>query len=328
MRLGHRLVLLHWQVNVICCMPVLAVAEALSIVVSGHEKYKSMLRFCLERYWLIAIPSMLVLLGLSLFLLSRSFIGPMPDVTGCQSMKALSFSCNTLNPEDLVVTPDKKFIVVSEFGGIEPLSRPKAGQLILLEVESKARFPVSISFAENTWGDKQCRRSEDQPMGPHGIDLVQRDDGRFQLAVVSHIPHESVEMFELSKVSDQEAWIFTWRGCVLVPKVNHINDVSLASDGSFYVSHMAPHGFSVADFLVTTITRGNTGYVLRWDSVTGFSQVPASEGGQPNGVVFDESNATLYVAFNLSDRIVAIDLSRGPCFTKLFLRCTRQPCAK
>jgi hypothetical protein len=290
---------------------VLAVAEALSIVVSGHEKYKSILRFCLERYWLIAIPSMLVLLGLSLFLLSRSFIGPMPDITGCQSIKALSFSCNTLNPEDLVVTPDKKFIVVSEFGGIEPLSRPKAGQLILLEVESKARFPVSISFAENTWGDKQCRRSEDQPMGPHGIDLVQRDDGRFQLAVVSHIPHESVEMFELSKVSDQEAWIFTWRGCVLVPKVNHINDVSLASDGSFYVSHMAPHGFSVADFLVTTITRGNTGYVLRWDSVTGFSQVPASEGGQPNGVVFDESNATLYVAFNLSDRIVAIDLAEG-----------------
>lgn len=43
---------------------------------------------------------------------------------------------------------------------------------------------------------------------------------------------------------------------MLVPKVNHINDVSLASDGSFYVSHMAPHGFSVADFLVTTITRG------------------------------------------------------------------------
>ena len=62
---------------------VLAVAQALSIVVSGHEKYKSMLRFCLERYWLIAIPSMLVLLGLSLFLLSRSFIWPMSDVTGC-----------------------------------------------------------------------------------------------------------------------------------------------------------------------------------------------------------------------------------------------------
>jgi len=67
----------------------------------------------------------------------------------------------------------------------------------------------------------------------------------------------------------------------------------------------------VADFLVTTITRGNTGYVLRWDSVTGFSEVSGSEGGQPNGVVFDESNATLYMAFNLSDRIVAIDLIEG-----------------
>jgi hypothetical protein len=167
---------------------VLAVAEALSIVVSGDEKSKSILRFCLQRYWLIVIPSMLLLLLLlALFLLSRSFVEPMPEVAGCQSGKALPVSCNTLNPEDLVLTPDKKFIVVSEFGGIEPLSRSKAGQLILLEVESKARLPVSISFAENTWGDKQCRRSEDQPMGPHGIDLVQRDDGRFQLVVVSHI---------------------------------------------------------------------------------------------------------------------------------------------
>jgi hypothetical protein len=52
---------------------VLAVAQALSIVVSGHEKYKSMLRFCLERYWLIAIPSMLVLLMVH----SKSCWGPL-----------------------------------------------------------------------------------------------------------------------------------------------------------------------------------------------------------------------------------------------------------
>ena len=290
---------------------VLAVAEGLSIVVFGDEKYKSILQFCIKRYWLIAIPSMFVLVALSLMLLSRSFVGPIPEVAGCQTIKELSISCNTLNPEDLALTPDGKFIVVSEFGGIEPLTRPKAGQLILLDVQSKIRLPVTIAFAENTWGDKSCVREQQQPMGPHGIDIVQRDDGRFQLAVVSHMPYESVEMFELSKRSDQDGWMFTWRGCVLAPTVNHLNDVSLASDGSFYVTHMAPHDFSVVEFFITTITRSDTGYVLRWDSVTGFSQVPESEGGQPNGVVFDQSNTILYVAFNLSDRLVAIDLEEG-----------------
>ena len=289
----------------------LAVAKGLSIVISSDEEYKRILRYCIERYWLISIPSMLVLLGLSLFLLSRSFIGPIPEAGGCQSIKALSFSCNTLNPEDLALTPDKRFVVVSEFGGLEPLSRPTAGQLVMLDVESKSRVPLAINFAENTWGDAQCMREESQPMGPHGIDIVERDDGRFQLAAVSHMPYESIEMFELSRFADQPGWSLTWRGCVVAPKVNHLNDISLASDGSFYVSHMAPHDFSIADFLVTTITRANTGYVLRWDNIMGFSQVPESEGGQPNGVVFDESNAILYVAFNLSDRLVAIDLIEG-----------------
>ena len=36
---------------------VLAVAEGLSIVVFGDEKYKSILQFCIKRYWLIAIFS-------------------------------------------------------------------------------------------------------------------------------------------------------------------------------------------------------------------------------------------------------------------------------
>ena len=139
---------------------------------------------------------MFVLVVLALTLLSRSFVVPIPEVAGCQTIKELSISCNILNPEDLALTPHGKLIVVSEFGGIEPLSRPEAGQLILLDVQSKIRLPVTIDFAENTWRDKSCVREQQQPMGPHGIDIVQRDDARFQLAVVSHMQYESVEMFE------------------------------------------------------------------------------------------------------------------------------------
>ena len=48
--------------------------------------------------------------------------------------------------------------------------------------------------------------------------------------------------------------------------------------------------------------------MLRWDRDVGFSQVPATEGGQPNGIAYDSHSGVLHVAFNLSDRVDAIDL--------------------
>ncbi len=297
----------------------LLMGEGLYILMVDAAPLQKLLRFMAKHYYLIAIPMSLICLLLSIFILARSYIGPIPDVSSCKSGSTLSVSCVVSNPEDMVITPDNRFILLSEFGGSGPLNEAGPGNLALVDAQTKLPVPLAIIYSDNTWGDGQCVKTADSPFGPHGIDLVERTDGRHQLAVVNHMGGESIEMFELVAVDSAAQdnaprltrWGLVWRGCVVAPEENFINDVSLLSDGSFFVSHMYSHKFTTADFLYQLIAKQDTGYVLHWDDHTGFSQVPGTEGSQPNGLVFDQASNILYVAFNIADKLSAIDVITG-----------------
>ena len=277
---------------------------------------QNLMRWVIRHYFRITVPLSFLCLLASLFILTRSYIGPVPDISGCESTDQLAVSCVVSNPEDMVITPDKRFLLVSEFGGITPLEPVSSGQLALVDVTSKASVPLAIIYSDNTWGDGQCSKTAASPFGPHGIDLIERDDGRHQLAVVNHMGAESIEMFELVAVDavsegQPEAppkWGLIWRGCVLAPQANFLNDVTLLSDGSFFVSHMYDPEFSEADFIYQQIAKQDTGYVMYWSESTGFGQVPATDGAMPNGLVFDRENDILYVAYNIGDKVSAIDI--------------------
>lgn len=294
----------------------ITLAKAVYILFGNVESLKKLLRVILNYYYRIIMPLAFLCLLAFLFILTRSYIGPLPKVSDCNSTEELAVSCVVTNPEDMVVTPDKRFLLVSEFGGIAPLTPLSSGGLALVDVSTKASVPLAIIYSDNTWGDGRCIKTATSPFGPHGIDLTQRDDGRYQLAVVNHMGAESIEMFELVAVEavvdgqpeQPPKWGLIWRGCVLAPQVNFLNDVTLLSDGSFFVSHMYHPEFSLTEFLFQQIAKQDTGYVMHWDSLTGFSQVPMTEGSQPNGLVFDEVNNILYVAFNIADKISVIDL--------------------
>ena len=118
------------------------------------------------------------------------------------------------NPEDILKTPDEKYFIVSEFGGIKPYEEPKEGNLALFNLSTKMREDLDIRLGSNVWGDPKCQR-DDLRFGPHGIDLNKRYDGSYQLAVVNHYPQESVEFFELVF---EENWSLVWKGCVSVPE--------------------------------------------------------------------------------------------------------------
>lgn len=294
----------------------ITLAKAVYILFGNVEPLKKLLRIILNYYYRITMPLAFLCLLAFLFILTRSYIGPLTDVSDCESTEELAVSCVVSNPEDMVVTPDKRFLLVSEFGGIAPLKASSPGGLALVDVNSKASLPLAIIYSDNTWGDSQCIKTAASPFGPHGIDLIQRDDGRYQLAVVNHMDAESIEMFELVAVEavvDGQPemlpkWGLIWRGCVLAPQVNFLNDITLLSDGSFFVSHMYHPEFSLTDFLFQQVAKQDTGYVMHWDNRIGFSQVPMTDGSQPNGLVFNEANNILYVAFNIADKISAIDL--------------------
>ena len=304
----------------------LLVCEAVYLLAVDIDLCKKHLQFVLRHYYATALPLALLCLLLSLFILGRAYIGPVAALSGCESGAQLSVACGVTNPEDMAITPDGQFIIVSEFGGIAPIAEVGPGRLVLLDAQTKRRVPLPIIYSQNSWGDSSCEKNAESLFGPHGIDLVTRQDGRYQLAVVNHMVHESVEMFELVALEkapesgavdpvlpdeSRNQWGLVWRGCVVAPAENYLNDVSLLTDGSFFVSHMYGHDFSVNDFLTVAITKQNTGYVLHWDKTHRFSQVPDTEGAQPNGVAYDEQNSLLYVAFNLSDRVAMIDLDLG-----------------
>ena len=98
---------------------------------------------------------------------------------------------------------------MAEFGGMAPLVEMTSGKLSFFNIKDKTRTQAKITFGENEWGSGDCSRDSSIPFGPHGIDLVQREDGKQQLAVVSHHPNESIEMFELL---EKDGWVLEWRG--------------------------------------------------------------------------------------------------------------------
>ncbi len=267
---------------------------------------------CFRNYWFFAIPNFIFLWTIGFWLLIWSYIGEVEDLGHCLPDDKLGVLCDISNAEDLIATPDQRFLIAPEFGGIGPHLVPEfrqTGRIQIIDLDRGQVQPAIIDYGENIWGDRVCLRHEETLFSPHGMDLKRRHDNLWQLAVVNHFPQESVEMFEL--VKNDEQWGLIWRGCISVPEVNYLNDISLASDGSFFVSHMYDTDFSANDALFASLFKNVTGYVMRWDSANGFSQVPGTEGAHPNGVVYDDVRGLLFVAYTFGDKIDAVNVLTG-----------------
>ena len=231
---------------------------------------------------------------------------PMQPLEGCESNAELSVYCDFMNPEDLALTPDKKFLIVAEFGGMAPLVEMTSGKLSFFNLKEKTKINANISFGKSEWGSKDCSRSSDVPFGPHGIDLIQRDDGRFQLAVVSHHPKESIEMFELI---ENDGWMLEWKGCIDVDGQYYFNDVSLDTTGNFYATHMFDSDFSLIRGLWNVFAKSDTGFVVKWNTDDSFENLAFTSGSFPNGIALDQNNNNLIVNYNLGDKSILFNLA-------------------
>ena len=309
------------QYLVLFVLGLIFLTHGLFVFRADENVYLNLIKRVQKNYYIYSISAISVLLLVSVLLLFRSYIGPFPEVNNCESGDDLSIVCGLeKSPEDIVITPDNKYLIISGFGGIAPLHEsndPRGGEgsLFLMDAYTKTKSSLNIRYEENVWGDGVCDRDSDSSFNPHGIDLVKRDDNKYQLTVVNHMPRETIEMFELVKTdiktSNEEIgslWELVWRGCVRVPDEYYLNDVSLASDGSLFVTHMHSKNISISEFLFKSITKGKTGFAMRWDRELGFSEISKSQGGQPNGIVYDDSTDSLHISLNLSDKIIAIDL--------------------
>ena len=276
------------------------------VVIFFLEKIKKILPLYLNHYYKFSIPISAIMISLALFTVTTDYIGPQKNISECKSDDAISVICGVSNPEDIVVTPDNKYLLISEFGGIRPYDSTKSGGFALLRLSDNKIITPKISFGKNIWGEDSCKQNE--IFGPHGIDLVQRENGSYQLGVINHYPGETIEMFELVQKSEQDTWSFVWRGCIEVPEKYYLNDIALKKDGAFYVSHMYSRDITMTKWLITALFKKDSGVILEWNK-NSFIEIPNSEGSGPNGIAFNESTNNLFISYNQGDRVVKFDLS-------------------
>ena len=124
------------------------------------------------------------------------------------------------------------------------------------------------------------------------------------MAVVGHGVREAIEYFEVDGVSPRLR--VRWVGCIPLPPGTAGNDLILDSDGSVLVTNYIPtvHGLRAWIWLQLASFGWNTGEVLSWRPVEGWSEVPQSEGSLPNGIL--RHHGQTYVAYNGANEIVAL----------------------
>ena len=261
------------------------------------------------RYIVIAIICLFIaFIALLVYLfVTQANIEQVNYIEGCQSDDALTVYCDFQNPEDLAALPDGRHILVSEFGAITPLSPVNVrGNLSLLDTTNGTKKNIEIEMSNNVWGDPECER-ENMIFSPHGIDTNQRLDGSYQLAIVNHMPTETIELFELIEIND--AWSLIWRGCVDAPAHGYFNDVALKSNGSFYVSQMYDKNISLLMLAVMDTTKEDTGYVYHWTRKKGFKRLINTDGAFPNGVELSNDESNLFINYAFGNKISKYNLS-------------------
>ena len=254
------------------------------------------------RYIVIAIICLFIafIALLAYLFVTQANIKQVNYIEGCESDETFTVYCNYQNPEDLAVLPDGRHILVSEFGAIVPLSPTNVqGNLSLLDTTDGRKKNLEIEMSDNVWGDPECQR-DSMVLSPHGIDINERLDGSYQLAIVNHMPTETIELFELREIND--AWSLTWRGCVNAPVHGYFNDVALSSNGSFYVSQMYDKNISLFMLAVLDNTKEDTGYVYHWRRQNGFERLVNTDGAFPNGVELSDDENNLFINYAFGNK--------------------------
>jgi len=286
------------------------------------NQIKKAISFVFQHYFKFMSTISVIFFILAFFVISSDYVGPQKDISDCSSDNKVKLICDFKNPEDIVIMPDKKFLFMSEFGGIGPYEKQKSGYFALLDLETKTKIIPNIIIEENIWGDPICTRTINKKYGPHGIDMIKRNDGRYQLGVINHYPNESIEMFEMIK--KENSWEMVWRGCIDVPHEFYFNDISLRKNGSLYASHMYHRDITLTEWLFVSLIKSNTGFLVEWIE-NKFKKIDGSDGSGPNGIALDEGSNIIYINYNQGDSITKFDLSLNKKLIKKFIEAPDNP---
>jgi len=225
--------------------------------------------------------------------------------------------CVFSNPEDLAVLPDNKVLIVSEYGDLYG-ARP--GALVFFDIASQQRRSAfkggDATKPAEYWGDDSCTEPPGAAFSPHGIDLAQRSDGRWQLLVVQHGGRESVEFFEVKGTGDELKLV--WRGCTVAPENAKLNAVAAGTSEAFFTTKMLSTNSSWQSG--GGDPNAPTGLVYRWNKRSGFEPVAGTEGVMPNGIAAASDGKAVYVVYSGENALKKIDVETGAVLASAPLR--------
>jgi hypothetical protein len=234
------------------------------------------------------------------------------QVEGCASAGELVPLCGFFHPEDLELLPDGTTLLISQMGAMDG-STPGSLALFDTAAGTITRLPQFSEAATTLWGTASCTTPPGAAFSPHGIDLVKRADGAWQLLAVNHGGRESVELFEL--LQNDRTFALQWRGCVLPPPGTYMNDVAaIPGQEAFVVSHMFARDAPVVAGLNVYMLKGmlglDTGYALRCDA-QGCTRLAGTDAPFPNGVQVDATGSILFLNAYMADEVRKIALADG-----------------
>jgi hypothetical protein len=205
----------------------------------------------------------------------------------CQPEAGLAYVCGLQRPEDVLVIPGTRWLIVSGFA-------PGAG-LHLIDTRRRTALPayrrLPAEVDPDPAGGALCSGPVDPALfNARGLSLRGISAGRFELLVVNHGGRESIERFELRL--EQDAPQLRWRGCLPMPAGQVGNAVAAFVDGTVLVTVLTRPGTAIADF----VEGRNTGAVWQWQpEANSFQQLPGTELPGNNGIEADPDGRHFYV---------------------------------
>lgn len=228
---------------------------------------------------------------------------PGPPPVSCGVHGDVEILCGTRSPEDLELTPDGNYLIVSQF--VNGRGGTGAG-LVLFNLAKKTYGKIPITSEPNKdWGDPMCPGPIGEALVPHGISLAKKIKGATRLYVVNHGGgRQSIEMYEVKPAGG--SWSLVWHGCV--PAMKEFNDVAITSDGGFIATHptalMPATGGNV-------ISGQPSGFVVRWTPGRPEAELPNTRQGYPNGVLVSPNGRYMYYNAWTNLSVHKYDLKKG-----------------
>jgi hypothetical protein len=253
-----------------------------------------------------------ILTGLTFLVLMSAASGAPVKDGKCAPVGNLVPYCGLSHPEDLEVLPGGAGVITSDMhisrGPSGIVGHP--GSLKWLDPRTRAVTVLYPSSAappgRSKWGDPTCPGEIGGALLPHGFHLSRRKDGAWQLLVVNHGGRESVEFFELTGKATH--WSLSWRGCVIPPSSNRLNDVAALPDGGLLVTTM----FRASGDQSQPNPKPGPGFLWRWTPGKGFSEQPGSAAPMANGVQVDAAGRYAYLNSEAGGgEVRKIDLASG-----------------